>query len=63
MHRSGIGSAALIASSVIALPAATAGQNSSSRPSVRAAQTGLPADIFGRKDRQLVVKFTYLVQR
>jgi len=27
------------------------------------AQTGLPADIFGRKDRQLVVKLTYLVQR
>jgi hypothetical protein len=26
-------------------------------------QTGLPADVFGRKDRQLVVKFTYLVQR
>jgi hypothetical protein len=27
------------------------------------AQTGLPADIFGRKDRQLVVKMTYLLQR
>jgi hypothetical protein len=26
-------------------------------------QTGLPADIFGRKDRQLVVKATYLLQR
>ena len=26
-------------------------------------QTGLPADIFGRKDRQLVVKMTYLLQR
>lgn len=26
-------------------------------------QTGLPADIFGTKDRQLVVKMTYLVQR
>ncbi len=26
-------------------------------------QTGLPADIFGRRDRQLVVKFTYLLQR
>ena len=26
-------------------------------------QTGLPADIFGKKDRQLVVKATYLVQR
>jgi len=27
------------------------------------AQTGLPADIFGQKDRQLVVKLTYLIQR
>jgi hypothetical protein len=27
------------------------------------AQTGLPADIFGQKDRQLVVKLTYLLQR
>ena len=27
------------------------------------AETGLPADIFGRKDRQLVVKVTYLLQR
>lgn len=27
------------------------------------AQTGLPADIFGKKDRQLVVKATYLLQR
>ena len=26
-------------------------------------QTGLPADIFGRKDRQFVVKATYLLQR
>ena len=26
-------------------------------------QTGLPADIFVRKDRQLVVKATYLLQR
>ena len=26
-------------------------------------QTGLPADIFGKKDRQLVVKMTYLLQR
>jgi hypothetical protein len=26
-------------------------------------QTGLPADIFGKKDRQLVVKATYLLQR
>jgi hypothetical protein len=26
-------------------------------------QTGLPADIFGRKDRQFVVKMTYLLQR
>ena len=26
-------------------------------------QTGLPADLFGRKDRQLVVKATYLLQR
>jgi hypothetical protein len=26
-------------------------------------QTGLPVDIFGRKDRQLVVKATYLLQR
>ncbi|MDH4066115.1 MAG: carbohydrate binding family 9 domain-containing protein [Acidobacteriota bacterium] len=26
-------------------------------------QTGLPADVFGRKDRQLVVKMTYLLQR
>jgi hypothetical protein len=26
-------------------------------------QTGLPADIFGRKDRQIVVKATYLLQR
>ncbi len=26
-------------------------------------QTGLPADIFGRKDRQLVIKATYLLQR
>jgi hypothetical protein len=26
-------------------------------------QTGLPADIFGRKDRQLLVKATYLLQR
>jgi hypothetical protein len=26
-------------------------------------ETGLPADIFGRKDRQLVVKMTYLLQR
>jgi hypothetical protein len=26
-------------------------------------QTGLPADIFGKKDRQLVVKATYLMQR
>jgi len=26
-------------------------------------QTGLPADVFGRKDRQLVVKATYLLQR
>ena len=26
-------------------------------------QTGLPADIFGRKDRQVVVKATYLLQR
>jgi hypothetical protein len=26
-------------------------------------QTGLPADIFGRKDRQLVMKLTYLLQR
>jgi hypothetical protein len=26
-------------------------------------QTGLPADIFGRRDRQLVVKMTYLLQR
>jgi hypothetical protein len=26
-------------------------------------QTGLPADIFGRQDRQLVVKMTYLLQR
>lgn len=26
-------------------------------------QTGLPADIFGRKDRQLVMKMTYLLQR
>ena len=26
-------------------------------------QTGLPADMFGRKDRQLVVKATYLLQR
>ena len=26
-------------------------------------QTGLPADIFGRKDRQIVVKMTYLLQR
>jgi hypothetical protein len=27
------------------------------------AQTGLPADIFGQKDRQLVVKLNYLLQR
>ena len=27
------------------------------------AQTGLPADVFGKKDRQLVVKMTYLMQR
>jgi hypothetical protein len=27
------------------------------------AQTGLPADIFGQKDRQLVVKLNYLIQR
>jgi hypothetical protein len=27
------------------------------------AQTGLPADIFGQKDRQLVVKVNYLLQR
>jgi hypothetical protein len=26
-------------------------------------QTGLPADIFGKQDRQLVVKMTYLLQR
>jgi len=26
-------------------------------------QTGLPVDVFGRKDRQLVVKMTYLLQR
>ncbi|MBM3781976.1 MAG: carbohydrate binding family 9 domain-containing protein [Acidobacteria bacterium] len=26
-------------------------------------QTGLPADIFGRKDRQLVMKLTYLLQK
>ena len=26
-------------------------------------QAGLPADIFGSKDRQLVVKATYLLQR
>ena len=26
-------------------------------------QTGLPADIFGRKDRQLVMTLTYLLQR
>jgi len=26
-------------------------------------QTGLPADVFGRKDRQFVVKMTYLLQR
>jgi hypothetical protein len=26
-------------------------------------QTGLPAGVFGRKDRQLVVKVTYLLQR
>jgi hypothetical protein len=26
-------------------------------------QTGLPADVFGKKDRQLVVKATYLLQR
>jgi len=26
-------------------------------------QTGLPADLFGRKDHQLVVKATYLFQR
>ncbi len=26
-------------------------------------QTGLPVDVFGRKDRQLVVKATYLLQR
>jgi hypothetical protein len=26
-------------------------------------QTGLPADIFGKKDRQLLVKMTYLLQR
>jgi hypothetical protein len=26
-------------------------------------QTGLPADLFGRKDRQLVVKVNYLIQR
>jgi hypothetical protein len=26
-------------------------------------QTGLPADIFGRKDRQLVIKATFLLQR
>ena len=26
-------------------------------------QTGLPADIFGKKDRQFVVKMTYLLQR
>jgi hypothetical protein len=26
-------------------------------------QTGLPADVFGRKDRQLVVKATYLLQK
>jgi hypothetical protein len=26
-------------------------------------QTGLPADVFGRKDRQFVVKATYLLQR
>ena len=26
-------------------------------------QTGLPADIFGRKDRQLLIKATYLLQR
>jgi len=39
MHRSGIGSVALIASCIIALPAATAAQNGSERLSVRAAQT------------------------
>jgi len=39
MHRSGLGSAALIASCIIALPAATATQSGSARPSVRAAQT------------------------
>ncbi|MEQ1911295.1 MAG: DUF5916 domain-containing protein [Vicinamibacterales bacterium] len=27
------------------------------------AQTGLPADVFAKKDRQLVVKMTYLMQR
>jgi hypothetical protein len=26
-------------------------------------QTGLPADVFGRKDRQVVLKMTYLLQR
>ena len=26
-------------------------------------QTGLPADVFGKKDRQIVVKATYLLQR
>jgi hypothetical protein len=26
-------------------------------------ETGQPADVFGRKDRQLVVKMTYLLQR
>ena len=27
------------------------------------APTGLPADVFAKKDRQLVVKMTYLMQR
>jgi hypothetical protein len=26
-------------------------------------QTGLPADVFAQKDRQLVVKLNYLVQK
>jgi hypothetical protein len=50
MHRAGIGSAALIASGIISLPAATLAQNASARPSVRAAQTSEAPSIDGVLD-------------